>query len=389
MRLRLASRNGRDCLPLIALLTIASCSDGGSVSAGGDSANAATHPPEINAVSGTLSHGQSITIAGSSFGTKSHAGPMLWDDFDSGTNGTAVAGPSGGTQPLIHQGNLARYSKWERGGGGAVSGQSIVFNGATPKANSALHARATFSSRSYWGLNLIVPYSQFTTGNGLYISFYYRFTKTSANFGRQTKAWIAYPASGPDKAYWTNSFGTCQAGDYWRTHATEPADEHGLSPGLSATGIDGEWVRFESYLKQSGPRAANGAWHQAAWRPTLGTPAKHVVTLNNYVMRNTSTNWVEWTFGGAYYDMCGSADTATIDVDDFYMDSTRARVEICNASTNSASTKCELQIATTWSDTSITATFKKGYLAAGPAYVYVFNASGNVNASGHAVMILP
>ena len=64
------------------------------------------------------------------------------------------------------------------------------------------------------------------------------------------------------------------------------------------------------------------------------------------------------------------------------MDSTRARVEVCNASTYSASTKCELQVPTNWSDTSITATLKKGYLGAGTAYVYVINPSGKVNATG-------
>jgi chitodextrinase len=369
----------------------------GNVSGLSSSASATTQSgggtpgtPSISNVSGAISHGSSVTISGSSFGTKSHAGPMLWDDFDSGTNGSAVAGPSGGTQPLIHQGNLAGYSQWERGGGGAISNLSILFNSAAPKASSARHARATFSNSSYWGLDLYVPYSQFTTGNELYISFYYRFTKTSANFGRQTKAWIAYPSSGPDKAYWTNSFGTCQAGDYWRTHATELVDENSLNPGLGATEINGEWVRFESYLKQSGPGVANGAWHQAAYRPSLATPEKHSVTLNNYRMRNTSENWVDWTFGGAYYDMCGSADTATIDVDDFYMDRTRARVEVCNTPTWSARTKCELQLPTAWSDTSITATFKKGYLPSSTtAYVYVINAAGSVNAAGYPVTVGP
>ena len=109
---------------------------------------------------------------------------MLWDDFDAGANGSAVAGPSGGTQPLVHQGNLAGYSQWVRGGGGAISSLSILFNNSAPKANSSLHARATFSSSSYWGLDLIVPYTQFTTGNELYFSFYYRLTRTGADRSR-------------------------------------------------------------------------------------------------------------------------------------------------------------------------------------------------------------
>src|SRR4051794_16982627 len=117
--------------------------------------------PTINSVSGSFSHGLSFTLTGKSFATKSHAGPMLWDDFDSRLSGSVVAGPAGGTQPLIHQGNLVTYAQWKRGGGGAISAQSILFNASSPKANSSRHARATFSNRSYWGLNLIVPYTKF------------------------------------------------------------------------------------------------------------------------------------------------------------------------------------------------------------------------------------
>ncbi len=342
--------------------------------------------PAISGVSGTISNGQSISIAGSSFGSKSHAGPMLWDDFDSGANGSAVAGPSGGTQPLIHQGNLASYSQWVRGGGGAISSLSILFNNSTPKANSSLHARATFSGSSYWGLDLIVPYDQFTTGNELYFSFYYRLTRTGASFPRQTKAWIAYTATA-DRAYFSTAFDNCESGGF-RMHRTEGGF---LDQGFSLEGknISGEWVRFETYLKQSAPGVSNGTWQQLAYRPTLGTPVRLTTNLNNAQMRATSQDWIDWTFGGSYWSMCSSSDTGTIDIDDFYMDSTRARVEVCNAPTFSASTSCELQVPTAWSDTSVTATLKRGYLNAGPAYVYVINASGNVNAAGHAVTIVP
>jgi chitodextrinase len=342
--------------------------------------------PSISGVSGTFSQGQSITIAGSSFGSKSHAGPMLWDDFDSGASGSAVAGPSGGTAPLIHQGNLASYNEWVRDGGGDYLPQSVVFNSSSPKANSSLHARMVFTNADMWGLNLYVPYSQFTTGNELYISFYYRMSKIGAvPFPRQIKPWIAYNSSWNDKAYWNTAYDNCQAGGY-RMHITENSPDFSFS--LSGTGTEGEWVRFESYLKQSSPGGSNGHWRAIAYRPTLGTPAKASRTLSDVLMRTSSDNWTRWTFGGGYYSMCNPGDNGTVDVDEFYMDSTQARVEVCNAPTLSASTKCELQIPMAWSDTSITATFKKGYISsASTAYVYVINASGSVNAAGHAITI--
>jgi hypothetical protein len=315
---------------------------------------------------------------------------MLWDDFEGGSNGNAVTGPSGGVEPIIHQGNLSSYNQWVRGGGGNYANESIVFNNTNPKMSSGLHASAIFDDNAFWGLDLSIDYPNFTSGNELYISFYYRFRNQSASFGRQTKAWIAWPPTGGDKAYWTNSFGTCQEGDYWRIHRTEDAEETALSPGLSATGIDNEWVRFESYLKQSSPGVANGAWHQVVYRPSLGTPVKHQIALDNYKLREMTDEWVEWTFGGAYYDMCDPTNTATIDVDDFYMDSTRARVEVCDSPTWASRTRCELQLPTAWSDASITATFKKGYLPSSTtAYVYVINAAGNVNAAGFPIVIGP
>jgi hypothetical protein len=122
----------------------------------------------------------------------------------------------------------------------------------------------------------------------------------------------------------------------------------------------------------------------------LGTPKKHTVELNNYKMRNSSDEWVDWVFGGAYYSACGEVDAMDIDVDEFYMDSARARVEVCDTATWSARRRCELQLPTAWSDASITATFKKGYLPSSTtAYVYVINAAGNVNAAGFPVTVGP
>lgn len=39
-------------------------------------------------VSGTLSHGESVIITGSGFGSKSTAAPAIWDDCETGTIGS-------------------------------------------------------------------------------------------------------------------------------------------------------------------------------------------------------------------------------------------------------------------------------------------------------------
>ena len=48
--------------------------------------------PSISGVSGTIVDGQSVTISGSGFGIKMDAAPILWENFDSGTNGQAIGG---------------------------------------------------------------------------------------------------------------------------------------------------------------------------------------------------------------------------------------------------------------------------------------------------------
>jgi chitodextrinase len=334
--------------------------------------------PSISAVSGTISHGNSITISGTSFGSKSHAGPMLYDDFDNAST-TNISG----REPQIHQGNLSHFNSWIETAVGPGPIPRIVRDSNAVKANSNYHARMAFTG-DYWALYLTVdPVNYFTTGEEMYISFWYRYRKTSANHPGQMKAWIAYPPTGADKAYFSTAFDTCQSGG-WRIHRSEGFGD--VSFGMSGPEIDNEWIRIETYLKQSAPSTSNGRWEQAVYR--TGTPRRITASLGNAALRTSSANWTFWAFGGAYYSECGN-ESGTIDVDDFYMDSTKARVELCNAATFSASTQCELQLPTAWSDTSITATLKRGPLAAGTAYLYVFNAAGSVNASGHAVTILP
>ena len=154
--------------------------------------------------------------------------------------------------------------------------------------------------------------------------------------------------------------------------------------GMSGPEVDGEWIRIETYLKQSAPSTSNGRWEQAVYR--TGTLRRITQSLGNAALRTTSSDWTFWAFGGTYYSQCGN-NPGTIDVDEFYMDDTKARVEVCNASSFSSSTACEVQVPTAWSDTSVTFTMKRGQLSAGTAYVYVFNPSGNVNAAGYAVTI--
>jgi hypothetical protein len=86
--------------------------------------------------------------------------------------------------------------------------------------------------------------------------------------------------------------------------------------------------------------------------------------------------------------VANATSTHDMYVDDVYVDSTRARVELCRGSTWESRVSCDIQIPTAWSTSSITASVNTGAFDAGDtAYVYVVDSDGNVNNSVHSVVI--
>jgi hypothetical protein len=386
----LKTESGRKRAALLALasMVVAACGGGD----GGGPAAVPVVPSVVSGVSGMFSQGGSITITGSAFGSNADGGPMLYDNFDNAT-GDIVTSAGAGKEPQIHAGALSSYTAWVRDGGGDYTSRAITRDNDSLKAGSTWHARMNFDSNlgNFWGLNLHVPH-QVGTGDELYVTFYFRFTKTHANYGRQIKSMVWYSGGSNDQGYFNAALGTCQANDVWRGELLDVA--YTGSTGVSAQAINGQWVRQELYFKQGAPSTSNGYLYGAIFSPT-GTPSFNPSASGNIVTRTDSLVWSDWYFGGGYYDDCNDADfpafpgeeTATIDVDEFYMDDTLAHVEVCDSPTWAGRTKCELQVPTAWSDTSITATFNIGYLSSGNAYVYVINAGGGVNAQGFEIVI--
>jgi len=338
--------------------------------------------PSVSSVSGTVSHGSSITISGSGFGTKTTAGPALYDNFDNGAAGNTICNGAGaGVAPQIYQGVLSSYNKWVMDGGGEYSGQSIVYNATDPIRTGSLHGRTSISSSACWGTNFYVPLSSWftSTGSELYVSFLLRYTMSSFT-PRQFKAFIGYDSSWNDMWYMSTAFGSsCEGSTAWRLHVTQTSSEDYFD--IGGNNIYGEWVRVESYIKQSGADTSDGVWKGYLHRPTLSTPIIEAHENTDIKLRTSSTNTSKLTLGAAYYSMCNGTQTATFDVDEIYIDSTPARVEIGNASTWAACTKRTIQRPTAWSDTSITATVDLTSLgSSGAAYLYVVDGSNNVSA---------
>lgn len=321
----------------------------------------------ISSVSGSISHGSTIVISGSGFGSKTRGTPLLWGGFEGGVVGASAEGCG----PTISAGALASYTAWEKSGD-----NSLLVNSSSPLVNTTKHARVTFSSSSVWYTFVSIPYAFSTAGQKIYISFNYRYNFTSS-YPRQCKALIWYDSDSVDKMYMSTAFDTYESGG-WRMHVTQSGETW---LGVTGPEITNEWVRLENYIIQSDVSVANGFWESAIIRNGEINGNTRTSTL-----RTESISWVQLALGGAYYSMGGS-NPGTVDINNIYIDDTPQRVEIGNSPIWDSCTYREILIPSAWSDTSITASFRQGVFANG-ATVYLFVVgSDNTRSSGKAITI--
>jgi hypothetical protein len=233
---------------LAASIAFAACGGGG----GSDSQPGSPGgPTSISDVLGTASQNRSLTIIGSSFGAKSHAGPMLYDDFDDGTSGNID-----GRKPQIHQGHLSHYSSWQRTAVGPGSIPQILRDNSDPKTGSSHHARMEFNG-DYWSLYLTVDLVHyFTTGpgdvyspSGIATARRARITQGRPRPGLPIPGSVPTRLIGPLPSIRANqAAGGCIA----------PMDSATHLFGMSGQEVENEWIRVDTYLKQSGPGIATG-----------------------------------------------------------------------------------------------------------------------------------
>jgi hypothetical protein len=149
---------------------------------------------------------------------------------------------------------------------------------------------------------------------------------------------------------------------------------------------NGQWQHFQVMMKaSSAPNVADGAIKQYI-------NGKLVSDHKGLVTRTTSAHWDQIRIGHYWateaVDACTSNSGANIYLDNVYIDTSWAHIELGNASTYSASTKREIQIPTRWSSNSITFTVNASSFPSGStAYLYVTDANGEVNANGFPVVI--
>lgn len=296
--------------------------------------------PSISGLSGTLTHGSSVTISGSSFGSKGGTNankPLIWADFETSINPTS----------------LGHFTSWD-------GSQNLSRNvGGTQYTNSGANVVGTRSSGVY-----AFEFSVLHTMTTFYLSGKRRFSSVSSNNFKFFRVWNDAPSSFLAASI---NGGMC----YDETHTTQDNrfQDHGLSANV--------WRMEEYHFKKSTSNSSSPVSGNGTYRYTVnGTVYQE---HDEYMASNLTANYGQHLGLSVFDNFDTNEDLpngTTIHMDDFYLDDTWARVMIGNASTLASCTVREMQIPSAWSDTSITVTLNRGsFGATDTAYVYVFDST--------------
>jgi len=374
--------------------------------------------PSVSGVSGTISHGNSITISGSDFGIKNPAKPLMWDDGENATAGTfPSASPNSGSQvgysdyqpedirdeydiPETHEihyraipytavnqainGPHLRSTKLLVGGhwdpgllNGDIPARDVDLTVATP-SDFANRWFATWYYRTDpdWptpcqsGNNEKISVYQAgiqAYSNSPYTNQYHYFdlaTKSCTDAGYVTMKTMSSDSSPIGNAFVTSG---SYSGDLPQT--TTPWNYNmGIVPvERPAHSQRDQWVRYEQRISND-------------------------QGFDRFLIDNTDVWWgsdqpyfftdvSEMAYAGIR-----SYNNAFRYFDDIYIDSTLSRVMLGDASVYTSCTILEPQPPTTWSSSSITVTVNQGALPDGTAYLFAFDADGNIS-SGYPVTL--
>jgi len=311
--------------------------------------------PSISGVAGGLSAGQTVTITGSGFGNKTKPQPVLWDDFERGAIGKQI------------QDVPAAIGHWDTGAGS----ENVTYTGA--KAHTGRMAARHDFIQPY-----IASLSKNMTFTRLYMDFWMVVDYVDIK-SRNFKPWRLY---GDNDNYQLDYLWMCNSNALGRVQANANLEVNSWGgPQYS----NGGWMHIQLVYNESSPGQANGTVRHYINSEVAGLDSSGVLTENGPAHFDQIRI-------GHYWDQpsdasCPGNGGAVVYVDDVYIDTSWARVELGNASTYAASTHREIQVARTWADGSVSVNFNPGTFAAGStAYLFITDAN-NITSRGIPVQI--
>ena len=331
--------------------------------------------PLVQNVSGTLSHGGTVTITGAGFGSKSKAAPLVWDN----ASGNAINDKwTGGWPSQLPGYNLGYYAP--------MRGISLPHSHVTRYIAGA-HAANTGANSGYAVMmykSIALPALPYY----IYASWYQR-VDDQWHFGGDNNFKTFDYSLGDEPYAFNQSWYLC----YGPPHPN------------SATDVGLQWANETSTPLSNPDRNGHNAWWGKAVNPMAGKWSKVEIAIK---VSNQSDGYINlWENGHQVMNYAGITDNyggtrRTISVggyarmqgytsnwryfDDVYVDTTLSRVVLADKPVLSQATIVENQIPSAWSDSSITAQVNLGKFTQGQAaYLFVVDASGTVSATGLAL----
>jgi len=312
----------------------------------------------VSSVSGSVSHGQSVTVSGSAFGSKTVAGPVVFDNIETGS-----------------------FS------GGWSNTESLDVVSESRHGNSTHSGHLDFQGSV--GTNL----GYFTGGSNSPSWFVQYWFKLDANFDWGTggygsgddnlanvKLFRMWSTGGTNENFVLATMG--YAGGSLQYTAENVSDPRGQAYfGDVDNWSKDTWHLFQFEYKDSGQGSNDGVFRW--W-----VDGTLFVEDTDLMTRESSSDYKRPLIVG-FYDSWNDSNTDEDDwyIDDAYIDNTWSRVELGNSSVYGSCTHREIQIPTAWATNEITVTVNQGSFAADDAaYLFVVDADGNVS-DGYAVTI--
>lgn len=325
--------------------------------------------PVVSSVAGMLTHGSTLTINGSGFGTKSTAAPLIWENFEWGNDGDEIHGINEWTQANYGGTINTQIDTTRSYGVGSRSSYYLV---------DPLEGTQAPEDEEFGFIR-----KSFVESDQVYVSYIARIEYTPGTSEGMWKIarvvnWSAAPSYNKPPYIGVTWFSTEFDAHYDLGYGfTNYANPTGFRSGV--------WYRVEMWVKLSSPAGMSngelGFWlNYAQKNPQNVTLTRSTVIAGEKIDTFISPHMYVNSVGGKY----------EMWMDDLYIDNTKTRVEICNSNKWSTRTHCEIQIPIAWAPESITASINQGsFPNLVGEYLYILDANGNVSNSGIGLALCP
>lgn len=342
-------------------------------------AGGATAAPVVSGASGAFNHSATVTISGSSFGSKGTAAPVVWDD----ASGTNILDKWNGKWPD------AGTASYQTNYSTPIRGINLPHSHITKYITGAHGDSAGFNA----GYN-VVFWKNIPKPSALYMSWYQR----------ADDAWVFGLGSPADNNFKTMAYSVCcspyELPNNWYT-AFGPPNPSSRTSGagwlftddgssLMNPDLNGHNVWWDDAVN---PMA--GAWSKVEMEIKVSSGNDGFIRLRengvlriNYVGPTDKYAGTSRTVGiGGYARGYGNANNRRYFAD-AYVDTSFARVVLANNANLSSATIIEPQIPVSWNTSSIGVTVNLGKFSQGQtAYLFVVDPSGVASSTGFPITV--